>query len=115
MGARENDHSLTPEELEFIKAINAYRQLHNRPFPTWSEVLHVLRLLGYEKRSKDDLDYALEETDSGVRRRMIEGFIHEVKHAMNDRAAVYGEGDGDLPRLRERLAAAEQALAAQPD
>lgn len=48
---RMNDYPLTPEETEFINAINVYRQSHGRPFPTWSEVLHVLRFLGYEKRS----------------------------------------------------------------
>ena len=108
------EHPLTPEELAFISAINAYKKQHDRPFPTWSEVLYVLRSLGYEKRPKDDLDCALEETDPTVRRRLIEGFIHEVKHALRDRTAVYGAGDSDLPRLRERLAVAEQALAVQP-
>lgn len=36
--------------LEFIDAIDAYKQQHSRPFPSWSEVLFVLRDLGYRKR-----------------------------------------------------------------
>ena len=44
-----NEYPLDPDELEFINAINAYKQTHHRPFPTWSEVLHVLRFLGYAK------------------------------------------------------------------
>lgn len=49
-GARHiNEYPLTPEELEFINAMNAYKQRHDRPFPTWSEVLHVVRSLGYDK------------------------------------------------------------------
>ena len=44
-----NEYPLDPDELEFINAINAYKQTHNRSFPTWSEVLHVLRFLGYRK------------------------------------------------------------------
>jgi hypothetical protein len=42
-----NDYPLSTDEVEFINAINDYKQKFNRPFPTWSEVLHVLRTLGY--------------------------------------------------------------------
>ena len=38
-----------PEVLEFIAAIDRFKTMHNRPFPSWSEVLHVLRKLGYRK------------------------------------------------------------------
>jgi hypothetical protein len=44
-----NEYPLEPDELEFINAINAYRQRYGRPFPTWSEVLHVLKFLGYRR------------------------------------------------------------------
>jgi hypothetical protein len=44
-----NEYPLQADELEFINAINAYKQRHSRPVPTWSEVLHVLRFLGYRK------------------------------------------------------------------
>jgi hypothetical protein len=49
-GARHmNEYPLRPEEMEFINAINAYKTKHSRPFPTWSEVLHVVKALGYRK------------------------------------------------------------------
>ncbi len=38
-----------PEVLEFIDAINRYKKSHNRPFPSYSEILYVLRKLGYTK------------------------------------------------------------------
>ena len=44
-----NEYPLLDEEKAFIDAINAYKQRHARPFPTWSEVLYVLRWLGYQK------------------------------------------------------------------
>jgi len=44
-----NEYPLEAEELEFINAINAYKQRYGKPFPTWSEVLHVVRHLGYRK------------------------------------------------------------------
>ncbi len=43
----ERDYSQA--ELEFMLAMNDYKQKSGRMFPTWSEVLEVLRGLGYEK------------------------------------------------------------------
>ena len=43
----ERDYS--EAELEFMLAMNDYKQKSGRMFPTWSEVLEVLRSLGYEK------------------------------------------------------------------
>ena len=37
------------EEVEFMRAMDLYKRLSNRQFPTWSEVLEVLRALGYRK------------------------------------------------------------------
>lgn len=41
-------------ELEFMKAMQIYKQSSGRMFPTWSEVLEVLRSLGYRKDGLDD-------------------------------------------------------------
>jgi hypothetical protein len=38
-----------PDTLEFIDAIDRYRTEHSRPFPSWSEVLWILRSLGYRR------------------------------------------------------------------
>ena len=35
-----------------MKAIDQYKRDNRRPFPTWSEVLEVLRALGYRKVDK---------------------------------------------------------------
>jgi len=43
----ERDYSQA--ELEFMLAMNEYKHKSGRMFPTWSEVLEVLRELGYEK------------------------------------------------------------------
>jgi len=37
------------EEIDFMKAMDQYKRDNRRPFPTWSEVLEVLRALGYRK------------------------------------------------------------------
>lgn len=40
---------ITAEEWEFIRAIEAYKRKHRRQFPAWTEVLEVLKRLGYRK------------------------------------------------------------------
>ena len=40
---------IDPEVLDFIEAIDKYKKKHNRPFPSWSEVLYVFRKLGYKR------------------------------------------------------------------
>lgn len=37
------------EEMEFLKAIEDYKKSSGRSFPTWSEVLEVVKSLGYVK------------------------------------------------------------------
>jgi hypothetical protein len=37
------------EEIAFMKAMDQYKRDNRRPFPTWSEVLEVLRALGYRR------------------------------------------------------------------
>jgi hypothetical protein len=43
----ERDYSAS--ETEFMLAMQEYKRRSGRNFPTWSEVLEVLRELGYEK------------------------------------------------------------------
>jgi len=40
---------MTPEQFMFIQAIDVYKRVNDRPFPTWTEVLEVIRKLGYRK------------------------------------------------------------------
>lgn len=58
-GRRSQDHKafqeriengeLTLEEVEFIRAIDRYKRKYERPFPTWSEILAIVKELGYTK------------------------------------------------------------------
>lgn len=43
----ERDYS--GDEVEFMKAMDDYKRKSGRMFPTWSEVLEVVRSLGYTK------------------------------------------------------------------
>ncbi len=39
----------TDEERAFLVAMDRYKIKHDRPFPTWREVLTVVKSLGYVK------------------------------------------------------------------
>jgi hypothetical protein len=43
------ERDYTNDEIEFMKAMDQYKRDNRRPFPTWSEVLEVLRAIGYRK------------------------------------------------------------------
>ena len=43
------ERDYTDDEIVFMKAMDQYKRDNRRPFPTWSEVLEVLRALGYRK------------------------------------------------------------------
>ncbi|OHB62008.1 MAG: hypothetical protein A2167_06895 [Planctomycetes bacterium RBG_13_46_10] len=40
---------MSEEQIEFLMAIQEYKNKNDRPFPTWTEVLEVIKALGYRK------------------------------------------------------------------
>lgn len=40
---------MTPEQFEFVMAIETYKKVNKRMYPTWTEVLEVVQQLGYRK------------------------------------------------------------------
>lgn len=61
-GRRRNDFVRSAEEGEmsheqflFVKAIDAYKRVNDKPYPSWTEVLEVIRKLGYRKTCKMQL------------------------------------------------------------
>jgi hypothetical protein len=40
---------MSDEQFEFLMAIDEYKKANSRPFPTWTEVLEVIKALGYRK------------------------------------------------------------------
>jgi hypothetical protein len=40
---------MSPEQFEFLMAIDDYKRKNDRPFPTWTEVLEVVKALGYRR------------------------------------------------------------------
>jgi len=50
---------LTAAEIEFGRAMEQYKRLHHRPYPTFQEVLAVARSLGYCKSQRSPGSKAL--------------------------------------------------------
>ena len=48
-----SDLQYSPAQLEFMLAMQEYKQDSGRQYPTWSEVLSVLQGLGYHKSDDD--------------------------------------------------------------
>ncbi len=44
--------SLSSEELQFIKAIEKYKADNHKTFLSWTEVLKIVKELGYKKTSR---------------------------------------------------------------
>ena len=47
--SEKNAATYDDETVEFIQAIDIYRRRSGRSFPPWSEVLEIVRALGYRK------------------------------------------------------------------
>jgi hypothetical protein len=45
------------EEIVFMQALDAYKRSSGRMFPTCSEILEVIRALGYVKLSQDEITF----------------------------------------------------------
>lgn len=41
--------TMSDEQFEFLMAIDEYKKANQRPFPSWTEVLEVVKALGYRK------------------------------------------------------------------
>lgn len=71
---------MTQEQFMFVMAIDAFKRVNEKTFPTWTEVLEVIRKLGYRKTMTSELNlgrYAEDWTEaanapSGVFKSSVE-------------------------------------------
>ncbi len=40
---------MNDEQFEFLMVIDQYKRVNRRPFPSWTEVLEVIKAMGYRK------------------------------------------------------------------
>ena len=46
---------MTNEQFLFLMAIDAFKQVNGKSFPSWSDVLEIVRKLGYRKTMCSEL------------------------------------------------------------
>lgn len=46
--------NMSDEQFDFLMAIDHYKRANDRPFPTWTEVLEVIKAIGYRKVPESD-------------------------------------------------------------
>ena len=60
---------MSDEQFEFLMAIDEYKRQNSRPFPTWTEVLDVIKALGYRKVAEPQ---SLEQTKKKKKSKEVE-------------------------------------------
>ena len=51
-----DEGEMTKEQFLFLMAIDAFKQANHVTFPTWTDVLEIIRLLGYRKTVPSELN-----------------------------------------------------------
>jgi hypothetical protein len=51
-----DEGELTHEQFMFVMAIDAFKRVNGKTFPTWTDVLEVIRKLGYRKTMSSELN-----------------------------------------------------------
>ena len=46
---------MNTEQFEFVMAIETYKKVNRKMYPTWTEILEVVRQLGYRKVEHRDI------------------------------------------------------------
>ena len=77
---------MNAEQFLFLKAIETFKAANNKHYPNWTDVLEVVRLLGYRKTVSSELnlpgvDDWTEKADSPSNVRTREGILHKRKKA----------------------------------
>lgn len=63
---------MSDEQFEFLMAIEEYKRANAKPFPSWTEVLEVMKALGYRK-------VAAPQPLAEARRRQMEDVVSPVE------------------------------------
>ena len=54
---------MSQEQFLFVMAIDAFKRVNNKTFPTWTDVLEVIRKLGYRKTMSSELNLGPKASD----------------------------------------------------
>ncbi len=54
---------MNPEQFLFLMAIDAFKQSNGKTFPTWTDVIEIIRKLGYRKTMPSEINLGLRAQD----------------------------------------------------
>lgn len=77
---------MNAEQFLFLRAIETFKAANHKHYPNWTDVLEVVRLLGYRKTAESELNLTgvedwTEKSDSPSNVRTREGVTHKRKRA----------------------------------
>lgn len=70
---------MSQEQFLFIMAIDAFKQVNGKTFPTWTDVLEVIRKLGYRKTMESELTLGARAEDWTERADAPSGVFRECE------------------------------------
>ena len=76
-----DEGEMTQEQFLFIMAIDVFKRVNGKTFPTWTDVLEVIRKLGYRKTMPSELKLGAN--------------VEDWTEAANAPAGVFKEADED--------------------
>ncbi len=57
---------MTDEQFEFLMTVEQYKKENRRPFPTWTEILEVMKAMGYRKVAEPQSLEAMKKAEKEV-------------------------------------------------
>ena len=77
---------MTGEQFLFLMAIDAFKQVNGKTFPAWSDVLEIVRKLGYRKTMASELKLGSRVQDWTERADAPSGLDTTVRDELEDAA-----------------------------
>ena len=69
-----DEGEMTQEQFLFVMAIDTFKRVNNKTFPSWTDVLEVVRKLGYRKTMHSELNLGKRAEDWTERADASSGF-----------------------------------------
>lgn len=60
---RAEEGEMTQEQFLFVAAVDAFKRVNGKTFPTWTDVLEIIRKLGYRKTMPSELNLGARAQD----------------------------------------------------
>lgn len=84
---------LNREQFLFVQAIEAFKRVNSKTFPAWTDVLEVIRLLGYRKTMPSELN--LPAAEDWSERADAPANVKSSRRERTDEELMGGDEDQD--------------------